>query len=280
MSMAPDEQATVAGVPGDDQGAGSASHQLDTRFDWKVISVPESGTGLLEIGPLHLHLRMQESELRIGHAGPGVERGQIHWSRWAPRSDWNGELRLRPVLPERTIVVRPEEEFWLGQGAEARIYVRVPVLVQVEAADRPGAALLTLPTQVLSDTWWGSAEEGELCYYLETNARRMVQPGEYLEHLCVCAIDLVNRSQDALLVDRIALRTAFLNVYRDGERLRGSDTLVHYRGADLESELSVADGPPPDADSPELLTDAPETMARGFSARTFARLRSSLGDWL
>jgi hypothetical protein len=253
---------------------------MDTGFDWKVIPVPSSGTGHLAVGPLHLHLRMVDDELRIGHGTEDEGAEGARWSRWAPRKDWNRELRLRPVLPARTVVVRPEEEFWLGQGATARIYVRVPVGVQIEAGDRPDTALLTLPTQVLSDTWWGSAEEGELCYYLETTARRVMRPEEYVEHRCVCAIDLVNDSDHALLVDRIALRTAYLAIYRDGERLLGNTTRVRYRGADLESELSVEDGPPADAESPVLMTPAEERMARGFTARTFARLRSSLGDWI
>jgi hypothetical protein len=277
-----DEHPTVL-TSGTDAGSGGDEphlHSLDTGFDWKVIPVPASGTGHLAVGPLHLHLRMADGELRIGH-GTATEGAEgARWSRWAPREEWNRELRLRPALPARTIVVRPEEEFWLGQGASARIYVRIPVWVQIEAGDRPDAALLTLPTQVLSDTWWGSAEEGELCYYLQTTARRVMRPDEFPEHLCVCAVQLVNDSDHALLVDRIALRTAYLAIYRDGERLLGTTTRVRYRGAELESELSVEEGPPADAGSPVLMTPAPERMARGFTARTFARLRSSLGEWI
>ena len=204
--------------------------------------------------------------------GPAVAD---HWTRWVANSGWSGELDLAPSLPTRPLVVRPDSEFRLMQNSEARIYVRVPLEVRIRA---DGNTLLEVPTHVLSDTWWGSTEVGELHFFLDTQARRRVAEEEFEEHLAVCPVHLENRSPEDLTVSRISLQTDFLTLYRDGTRLWSDTTSVRYRGVDEESTLRVAGVPPDEAHEAVLVSGARRPLGRGFSARTFARqLRSSLG---
>lgn len=250
----------------------------DTAFDWGTHQVPEDRVKSLRFGPLEILFTRRAGEIRLGTRRDGD--GDIRWSRWAPAGDWDGRLVLRPVFPDRPVVVKPEDEFWLMEDADARIFVRVPLVVQVSAPGPALRILVEIPTVVLSDTWWGSPEEGELCYYVDTRARRSMEEGDFLEHSCACPVQLVNRSPDDLLVNRIALRPVYLAIYRDGNRIWSDVTTVRYRGEEEGSTLEVSGRPPDEAREPELLTPAIQTMSRGFSARTFARLRSSLGGWL
>lgn len=251
----------------------------DTAFDWGTHQVPEDRTKTLRFGPLELHFTRKAGELRLAARRDGESR-ELRWSRWAPSAEWDGRLGLAPAFPDRPLVVKPEDDFWLMKGARARIFVRVPMVVQVSALGTAPRVFSEIPTTILSDTWWGNPEEGEHCYFLDTMARRVMAEADFLEHLCACPLQLVNRSPDDLLVTRIALRPAYLSVYRDDTRLWSDVTTVRYRGEEEGSDLEVAGHPPEEARDPFLITPAERTMGRAFSARTFARLRSSLGGWI
>lgn len=248
----------------------------DTAFDWGTHTVHEGEETALALGPLQLHFVKQAGEIRVAYRREG-EPSELHWSRWAPSPGWDGQLALVPALPDRPVVVKPENEFWLLKGSEARIYVRVPLHLRVEATGSSPRTLLRLPTVVLSDTWWGSPAVGELCYFLDISARRTMPETDFLEHLVICPLQLVNRSDDELLVTRIALRTDYLSIYRDGSRIWSDETRVKYRGDHEDSSLSVSGQAPGEATEATLMGEAEERMGRGFSARTFARIRSSLG---
>ena len=253
----------------------------DTPFDWGIHSLPEEGRLALALGPLELEIRRTAGEIRIAHHRPGDPRRErdSKWIRWVPAADWSGELALTPAFPNRPVVVRPDNEFWLTQGSQARIYLRMPLEVEIEALGPHRATLLRIPTRVLSDTWWGSTEEGILHYFLDTNARRIMTDAEFLEHLAVCPLQLDNTSADDLLVTRIAIHTEYLSLYRDGTRLWSDETRVRYRGHDEESAVTVSGTAPSEARDAELVRPPREKMSRSFSARTFARLRSSFLGW-
>lgn len=250
---------------------------VDTPFDWGEHPVPEDEPAVLRLGPLRLRFTRVAGEIRL--AWDRGDDDEPVWTRWAP-GPWSQRIRLQPAHPDRLVVVEPADEFWLLRGAEARIYVRVPLHVHVEALGDSVRSLLRIPTQVLSDTWWGSPEEGELGYWLDTRARRRMLDDEFLEHLCICPLQLENHSRDDLLVDRIALRVAHLSVFRDGQRLWADETRVRYLGDDAGSRIDMSGRPPSDAPEAERISPPQAPLPRGLTARTFARIRSSIGGWL
>mgnify|MGYP001822416994 FL=1 len=255
----------------------------DTAFDWGTHSLEDAEDLEVALGPLRLRIWRTSGEIRLaywrenevaGLVDPRDPSGPDRWIRWVPTPGWSGQLQLTPILPTRPLVVRPDHAFRLMQDSEARIYVRVPVELQVEVGDR---TLLQVPTRVLSDTWWGSTEVGKLHYFLDTQARRQLGDGDFEEHLAMCPVQLRNGSPEELTVHRISLQTEFLSLYRDGTRLWSDTTTVRYRGADEDSDLRFGGKAPQEAPDAELIGLARRSVGRGFSARTFARqLRSSL----
>lgn len=230
----------------------------------------------LRLGPLRISVASAAGELRLAWAH---DDRPPEWSRWAP-GDWSGRIRLTPVHPDRLVVVKPEREFRLLRGARARVYLRVPLHVRLEALGTTPRTLVTVPTDPLADTWWGTPLEGELGYWLDTRARRAIQDDEFLEHLCICPLQLENDSSDHLMVDRIALRVAHLSVYRDGTRLWSDETRVRYLGEEAWSRIEMAGRAPTEAAEAERVTPPTRPLPRGFTARTFARLKSSIEEWL
>ncbi|MGD2069198.1 MAG: hypothetical protein PVI57_11040 [Gemmatimonadota bacterium] len=271
---------------------------------WGSHPLDDDAEATVRVGPLSIYLARTAGELRLAHsrtavgagtppdpeadtadgAGPEGDPGhegeavELEWSRWAA-GDRAASLTLSPGLPDRPLVVAPEEPFHLPASAEARIYVRVPLWVKVEMGGRKRTTLVNLPTIPASDTWWGSLEEGELGYWLTTHARRSVSDDLFASHLAMCPVQLVNRSEDDLTVVKIALRTAYLTLYRDGGRIWADETRVRYQGEAEGSHLDMADRPPREAPGATQLAEPTLRMARGFRARTFGRLRS-IQEWM
>jgi len=226
-----------------------------------------------------LQFARQGDELRLRWKRDGETQPEEEaWTRWAT-TDWPGDIVLVPALPDRLVVVKPDEEFRLLQGARARLLVRVPLWLEVRTRDEAESAVVQIPTAVMSDTWWGTLEEGELGYWLPTRGRRKLSDADFQEHLCICPLQLENRSGEDLRVDKIALRMAHLSLYRQHQRFWSDVTRVRYLGEDTGSRLDIEGRPPAEAADAELLTEPRVELERGFTARTFARLRSSFGGW-
>ena len=252
----------------------------DTPFDWGEQTVDEGDGFNLRLGPLGLSFARQSGEIRIAHSHGDVADFEPQWSRWAPMPGWSGVVRLRPAFPDRLVVVKPDQDFWLQRGAQARVYLRVPLHVVVEAIGPQTRTLLRVPTMVLTDTWWGTPEDGELGYGLDTRGRRELKDDEFEEHLGICPLHLENPSDDDLHVERIALRVAHLSLFQQGERLWSDATRVRYMGDDAGSRIDMSGAPPEEAPGAERVAGPEDPRARGLTARTFARLRSSFGGWL
>jgi hypothetical protein len=254
---------------------------------WGPRTLEDGESEVVRFGHLQLHLARRGDEIRAAHfrqpsgrdvapaVGALAVEGELDWSRWATR-DATGRVHLRPAFPDRPLVVAPEDPFHLLGGAEARIYVRVPLWVTVVHAD---TTLITLPTIPFSDTWWGTEEEGELCYWLTTHARREIAEPLFEPHLAMCPLRLVNRSDDDLTVEKVALRTAYLGLYAEGERIWSDETRVRFEGEAEGSRLEMAGKPPTEAPDARLLAPPRLKMTLGFRARTFGRIRSLQG-WI
>ena len=257
------------------------------RPPWGEHPLPEEGRESVEIGPLTLWLRTRAGEVWLAHdsgdwARPGAASGREPpsddegWARW-PVPEGTRSLRLTPVFPPRTLIVKPELSFHLLPRSGARIFVRVPLWVRVEAAGAETVTLTEVPSVVLSDTWWGEFTEGELCYWLPTSARRRVDPDAIAPHQVVCPLDLSNRSDRELEVERIALRVAHLSIYRAERGFWSDVTRVRYRGEDEGSEIQVSGRAPEEAGDATRVADPRRQVTKSFRTRTFSRLRSLSG---
>lgn len=255
---------------------------------WGRMRLEDGEESELVLGPLTLRVTRAGGELRLAtirdgeYVTPGAwatgtpgGRGdgeEPEWSRWAV-GGWDGDVFLEPMLPDRPLVVAPEDAFHLLAGAEARIYVRVPLWVKLEVGTGDGrSTLLTLPTIPASDTWWGTVEEGELSYWLTTHARRAVTEDLFERYLSMCPLQLQNRSEHNLTVDKVAVRGDYVSLYAQEGRIWSDEMRVRYQGDVEGSRLQMAGEPPREAPDAVPLAPARLRMGRGFRARTFARL--------
>jgi hypothetical protein len=200
----------------------------------------------------------------------------ISWSRFALRKE-HPSIRISPIFPDRPVVVKLESPFKLNQGVQARIYFRVPIWIKIELTTREPILLAEIPSVVLSNTWFGSFVEGELCYWISSSARREIEPDPKRNYLAICAIQLVNKSDIDLLIEKLCLRVANLSLFLDEIQLWSDDTIVIYKGEDATSQIDFIGKPPIEVPNAELITTPRNPIKKGLAAKTFASLRDLPG---
>lgn len=246
------------------------------------------------IGPLGIWVRRTESEWRVAddrglHETGAGENGLIvadrkseppagvEWSRWAGDSD-GAPFRLRPILPDRAVVVRPAQAVALLSRGSARIYVRIPVWIRAELATQPEATtLIDIPTVRLSNTWFGSLFEGELCYWVQTTARRTVEEIPHEIHVTVTPVQIINNADEQLPLEKICVGTEHLGIYQTGEELWTSQLkLIHSKEGDPQ-KLEPGKGPPPEAAEAELISPPRTKPKPGLASRAIGLVHSVPG---
>lgn len=237
------------------------------------------------IGPLVFWIHRVENELWLTHRhlqegedAPEEAGDDAEWSRWAMK-DAPHHLRILPVFPDRPLVVKPEHPFTLLRRAEARVYTRIPLWVRIEAVDQDrgqGVQLVEIPSERLSETWWGDFMDGELAYWVRTKARPELRIGLLEPHMAMCTLQLTNRSEDDLRVEKLSLRVEHLSIFEMDGRLWAEEVHVSYRGEAEGSDITMRDEPPREAAGARELSPA-RAQTRSFRARTFARLKALSG---
>ncbi|MEX1256529.1 MAG: DUF432 domain-containing protein [Gemmatimonadota bacterium] len=257
---------------------------------WGSYDLSSGEPRAVRIGPrdLWLHRRNGEIWLALGpppsgfeirtsrdEAPPSVPPEGSGWSRWATPSG-EAKVSLRPVFPDRALVLQPERPFRLLPRAKARVYVRVPLWVRVELplTDTPNrtALLDEIPLSPLSDTWWGALSHGELAYWLPTTARREMRPELWSPHLAACPLLVTNQASDDLQVEKLAFRVAHLSLFTAEGRFWADESAVTYLGEGEGAQVEMAGLPPAEAPNGRLVMGPRIPAHRGMRARTFGRL--------
>lgn len=252
----------------------------DKKTLWESFALPEDSPVYKRIGPLHLWLWRKSDELWITHQYSNeqaeLERPEVDsdWRRWALR---NGDhsAKLIPMLPDKSIVVKPEYDIHLLRNSKVRTYTRVPISVEIQVIGDTTSTITEIPTQVLSNTWFGSFTNGELCYWLATSARRSMPLDLIQPHHAVCIMDIRNQSDDDLKMDRICLRVERLSMFIEDGYLWADDTEIIYDGDNGTAQIKNDGRPPYEVKSAVKLTEPRQPHKRGLAERAFFLFRDS-----
>lgn len=255
---------------------------------WKRRTLRPGQVLRWQIGPLDLIVQRTDKEWMLTHtAQAGVEaRSSVvesasmpevaDWRRWAAR-EMDRSLQMTPVTPDRPVIARPEDPFTILPGDDATFFISIPVWIRVSAGNGEMRMLCEVPSLTLSNTWFGTPTEGELCYGLRIHARRSVEELTERPYRAICPLHVRNPSEIPLEFLRLCLRMEHLGVYRGNRHLWTNEVRVRYRGADQRSEIEFGDGPPPYDGAGEPIGEARNPQERNLLVRTFENLRAMTG---
>ena len=249
-----------------------------TGGEWRIASSFDRGRpdirGWEEIGGFHD---------TAGTAGEGMES---NWTRIvAP--DRRNELRATPAMPDKPLVIRPEDSIFLPEEGKGLFFLEIPLWVRVTGSGKGESEreilLAELPTAEMSKTWFGNPSLGELCYVRRTRASREIPYPETegtaeKSAAAVCPVMVRNSSSSHLEFGRFCLRTEFLSIYGGERRLWTSSVELDYRGKE-ETAQNTGTGAPEQLEGKGVLLAPPRAVPDNNLVRKSFSLLKDLTGW-
>ena len=251
---------------------------------WKSYEIEQGKPYHWTIGPLDLWIEKNEFEWCTAAGEGESETDQCadnqgkpedqEWERWSADKSLE-TIKLTPVLPDRPLIVRPVSKLEILPNQEGRFFVNVPLWIRlILCSGKKKETILTEYSSItLSNSWFGTPMEGELCYAMRTRARRSVDEIEKKPYRAVCPIIIKNRSDQTLEFERLCLRTSALSVYQGDTYMWTNEGKYVYRGPLQYSDVSFTEKAP-DYDNAKKEIGIPREDAEGIVQRSFANLKS------
>jgi hypothetical protein len=180
---------------------------------------------------------------------------------------------LKPALPDRPVIVSPEDSFELPAGERITLYLSLPVWVQVFLGDDPDV-MLDEPAHRPTDTWFGdSTTRGELCYAVRTAARTILGELPTPPHRAVAVVEIRNRAKRTLAVEKLRIPVHQQSLYgTPAGGLWTERVMVDSTGDGSMATVHLGSGPPDDAADAGRQAGPRAPMSAGLLTRTFGSL--------
>lgn len=183
-------------------------------------------------------------------------------------------IELKPQLADRKVVSRPITPISLASGEEVTLYISTPLWVQFEIVGKREMVLEELVINRPSDTWFGkSTREGELCYATQTAGRLDLEKLPVRPSRAITPLIVINRGEDRLLLERIALPVPLLSLFvnKEGVFWTQSATLIRDDSGGM-AELKLGKDAPKEASDAVRVNKARKQPEKGMLVRAFSSL--------
>ncbi|MGA0368894.1 MAG: hypothetical protein ACO3N7_05530 [Kiritimatiellia bacterium] len=249
---------------------------MTTSSPWHFqIQANSKPNGFL-LGDLSLFWKIKEGDWIVGTRrdaaaaeGSGFkflsepEPEGVDWRRLAS-VDEIPRIQLQPAFPNRPVVVRPEFPYTLVPGERVNIFVGVPVWLSLTTPQ--GLLLWEEPVHRLSNTWFGTPTDGELCYAMRTLARREGENLDFGPERIICPVRIRNQTKEIISFERLCLRVQYLNIYETSRKgLWANESSVMMRGDVTGSRVAFASKAPAMLKDAKLLVQGKEDARGTFS---------------
>jgi hypothetical protein len=257
---------------------------IDYQALWKPHSIKQDESLEIELGALRAWIHRGKRDWHIAHEIGSEDDNGFHLSvtngLFDPDRDWRrwildekiDQLQLKPLLPDRPLIVRPEMPMCLMPRETALLFLGIPVWLGITFGTKREQAV-EIPTAVLSNSWFGSFTEGELCYAIKTRARQHQEDLLPNGSRVVFPLEVRNASNEKLKFERLCIRPQNLNIYQGSTRLWTNKGRASYRGEENWSRIVYASRPPEYDQAARLLGKAREPVHRGTIMQTFDHFR-------
>ncbi len=245
---------------------------------WKPIKIERDDTLSIQLGPLNLAIHRGDMEWHIASTYSQNEQELFSvrkidempdhdWTRWVINEPID-EVVLHPKMPDRPLIVRPEMPVCLLPNQSVQFYIGVPIWLSISLGSH-FRDIAEIPAIKLSNSWFGSPTEGELCYAMRTTAKLQLSDLQGHPHRAVVPFEIRNTSNEKLNFERLCLHTNQLRVYQGEERMWTNQGRVTYRGEEKWSRIVYARGIPPYDGAEKLIGKARGGADRGTLLKTF-----------
>lgn len=176
-----------------------------------------------------------------------------------------GPLSITPALADRPIVARPLSPIHLPGGESVDFYLSTPLWLRL-GESHSERAFYELPTQRLSDTWFGrTTTAGELCYASKKSAEERRADVQTHPGRAITKTTITNLGEQALQLERVALPLPSMALYLDAEGTFWTPSLVVAGTTEGLHRIDVTATPPAEAEAAQRITPPRLEASSGFS---------------
>jgi hypothetical protein len=200
----------------------------------------------------------------------------VEWKRWAGLGGFN-TVRFNPAFPDRPLVVKTRAPVMISPHQTVDLYINIPVWVEVcVESETESTSLGVFPTRTLSNTWFGSQYEGELCYALKSLARRVKNDLTIEPLAATCRFSIVNRYEEPLPLDRLRVLPRHLSIFKSRRRLWTSPIRAISHGPNHSSNLEYPESPHAESAAMVLVRPPEEAYRPHFFRESLAHYTRAL----
>ena len=253
----------------------SSSHALPECWQSTTVSATET---VGQIGDLTVRHQRPGSLLRLAltlnnrtgtfSAFDMKPTTEPRWRRWpAPEG---ASIHVTPALPTTPLVLRLRFPLTVGPGMKARCFAAIPLWAKLQAKnDSQSVDLADVPTRVMSHAWWGTPQQGVMCYSLP--GRDLFTPDpQPPDTTAICRLTIsAEEKDDPVTVSLLRIPGEELSLYRHDGRWWTSDLAIHLR-SDGDQEEKVSAAAPIDASQAIRITE-PRVSPGGNAVGRFVR---------
>ncbi len=239
----------------------------------------------IQLGPLLIFLQRKTGEWQL--ATELLNHNEHHQLEWEILNQWPQhrlasrfvfeqeplKFCLKPVLSERPVVVKTHQPVYVPPGEQVTFYISTPVNICIEL-QQPDLILQEVPSQRLSDTWFGpNTQVGELCYADKTQARHSKEELPKRVHRAITPVTVKNNASQMMSIEKLSLPVPYLSLYglADGSLWTDQVLLDHQDDAEL-SRLQISKKMPEGSDGAERVAKPRASMEKHGLFRAFSDL--------
>ncbi|RKX84516.1 MAG: hypothetical protein DRP57_05730 [Spirochaetes bacterium] len=270
--------------------------------NWGIFNLNKDTLFSKQFGELKLRVKKDCNELSLActHSTSTRSRGKteletvhepqpenVSWVHWVI-SDEPKSVEISPLLPDRPLIVKTESPFFLAAGTEKLIFIGIPIWIAVNSAGKEKIRLLEAPLQILSNTWFGNFESGELCYWASVRAEQpqvgkpqaeQPQAGQQAQQTlkALCSVRLSNMANESLPVEKMYLPVPNLTLFNADGRLWTDEVAVSCRGADEAGQVKFSGKPPENLIHASIAAAPRQKSAKNIFLKSFSSINSIWG---
>lgn len=255
---------------------------------WHKMSLSRDQCWFYSIGPLQLYLKRLSNEWQCSFEQLNETEERYHVvssSTQCLPSHLNAQrfifknspeqFSLTPLLLDRPVVIKTRQPVSIPPGEQAIFYISSPVSIRL-ALHKPDCVLQELPTQRLSDTWFGaSTQQGELCYAAKTQARHSRAEIPLRSHRAVTPVTIENKSDQLLTINKFSIPVPFLAVYGSADGTLWTDPIsLQHDGNHALTRFKISKQPPEGCTLADILSPPRLQVEKNGLIRAFTGIFS------
>ncbi len=181
-------------------------------------------------------------------------------------------LQFRPTLANRPIVAKPHTPLWIPSNEAVTIFASTPIwlaILQPESSQ----PLMTIPSFILSDTWFGSKPHvGELAYASRFSGRTQLESLPRRSSRIITPLKIINHSDEHIKLDKTPIPTDVLSVHLSQRELWTPGITAIKENDEKMTQISVDETLHPSLKQTTRIVEPREADSNTLLSKTFGRL--------